>query len=86
MELDDTINGMISDDYKERFIAEYQQIAIRCNKLDNLIRLYKSRELEFTLNCSIDLLTSQLCAMKEYKELLEIRADIEGINIEEVYL
>lgn len=86
MELDDTINGMISDDYKERFIAEYQQVAIRCNKLDNLIRLYKSGELEFTLNCSIDLLTSQLCAMKEYKELLEIRADIEDINIEEVYL
>lgn len=86
MDLEDTIAGMISDDYKERFIAEYQQVAIRCNKLDNLLNQQKSGELEFTLNCSIDLLTSQLCAMKEYKELLEIRADIEDINIEEVYL
>lgn len=29
MELKDTINGMLSNDYKERFVAEYQQTEIR---------------------------------------------------------
>lgn len=29
MVLSETINGMVSEDYKERFIAEYQQLSIR---------------------------------------------------------
>ena len=29
MILSETINGMVSNDYKERFIAEYQQVVIR---------------------------------------------------------
>lgn len=33
MELKDTINGMLSNDYKERFVAEYQQTEIRYKKL-----------------------------------------------------
>ncbi len=33
-ELKDTIEGMTSADYKERFKAEYQQVKIRYDKLD----------------------------------------------------
>lgn len=33
MELKDTVNGMLSEDYKERFVAEYQQTKIRYEKL-----------------------------------------------------
>lgn len=33
MKLCETVEGMNSPDYKERFIAEYQQLAIRYNGL-----------------------------------------------------
>lgn len=36
MELKDTVNMMLSDDYKERFKAEYIQEKIRAVKLENL--------------------------------------------------
>ena len=32
-ELKDTVDGMLSTDYKERFVAEYQQTKIRYEKL-----------------------------------------------------
>ena len=37
LELKDTIAGMTSEDYKERFIAEYTQCCIRANKLKKFI-------------------------------------------------
>ena len=37
MELKDTIDLMNSNDYKERFIAEYLQVKIRYNKLLNML-------------------------------------------------
>ena len=36
MELKDTIDLMISSDYKDRFKAEYYQVKIRVEKLDKL--------------------------------------------------
>lgn len=38
MKLEDTIEGMKSADYKERFVAEYQQLKIRHDKLERFIR------------------------------------------------
>ena len=35
--LNDTIDGMVSNDYKERFIAEYQQLVIRYNGLKKML-------------------------------------------------
>ena len=37
MELRDTIPGMLSLDYKERFTAEYEQLSIRASKLETFI-------------------------------------------------
>ena len=37
LDLKDTIDGMCSDDYKERFIAEYTQLRIRQIKLKKFI-------------------------------------------------
>ena len=37
MELKDTVDLMLSDDYKERLLAEIQQLAIRGNRLSKLI-------------------------------------------------
>ena len=37
MKLCETVEGMNSTDYKERFIAEYQQLAIRYNGLKAML-------------------------------------------------
>ena len=81
-ELKDTIEGMTSADYKERFKAEYEQISIRSNKLLSMIMKYCRGELDFTPNCDIVLLRSQVRAMETYRAILEYRAKIEGINLD----
>ena len=48
MELKDTIEMMNSKDYKERFIAEYQQTKIRYDKLDAMTVKYEAGTLTFT--------------------------------------
>lgn len=40
MELKDTVERMLSEDYKERLIAEYQQLEIRIEKLKEAIFQY----------------------------------------------
>lgn len=79
MELKDTVDGMLSEDYKERFKAELDQMKIRVRKLENLIFKYDTNAIDFELNCSIDLLRLQLNAMWSYLSLLEQRAVIEKI-------
>ena len=81
MELKDTIEMMVSVDYKERFKAEYLQLKIRINGLRNMLKKYKAGTLPFTPSCSYDLLSGQLKSMGLYATYLEERADIEGINL-----
>lgn len=80
-ELKDTIEGMTSADYKERFKAEYQQVKIRYDKLDAMTVKYKAGTLPFTPNCSLDLLKEQKKHMGNYIRCLKIRAEIEGITL-----
>lgn len=84
MDLEDTIAGMISDDYKERFIAEYIQTVIRARKLDELLFAAHENKLDFELNCPVTLLASQLAAMREYLHFLEMRSKYEEIDLKEV--
>lgn len=42
-ELKDTVDGMLSTDYKERFVAEYQQTKIRYEKLKSFATAWKRR-------------------------------------------
>jgi hypothetical protein len=81
MELKDTINLMQSTDYKERFKAEYNQTKIRYRKLHAMIIKYEAGTLEFELTCPIDLLKDQSTCMGNYLYDLEIRAEIEGIEL-----
>lgn len=81
MNLKETIEMMVSSDYKERFIAEYKQLEIRRNGLYNMLKKYKAGELPFTPSCSYDLLNGQLKAMDMYSEYLEERAKIENIKL-----
>ena len=80
-ELKDTVEGMLSKDYKERFKAEYHQVRIRAEALEVIIDKYYKHVLTFTLSCPIDTLERQLVTMYEYIDVLENRAGYEGIDL-----
>ena len=82
MELKDTIELMTSDDYKERFKAEYLQTKIRYDKLHRMLVKNEAGKLDFTPTCPISNLMTQKRYMGEYLRCLEIRAEIEGIDLE----
>lgn len=82
-ELADTIEGMCSDDYKKRFVAEYRQLCIRLNKLKDLLKRHKEGTLDFELACPALTLAEQACHMENYKTTLENRARIEHIDLKE---
>ena len=81
MELERLIELMKSEDYKDRFRAEFYQLEDRIDKLANMLEKYKAGTLNFTLSCSYELLSYQLQTMNAYKRVLEERAEIEGIEI-----
>ena len=81
MELKDTIEMMNSSDYKERFKAEYYQTKIRYDKLHKMLIKYEAGTLTFTPKCSLELLKEQKSYMGNYLRCLEIRAEIEGVEL-----
>lgn len=85
MELKDTIGYMTSAEYKNRFVGEYLQVKIRCEKLSKMIDKYELKQLNFTPKCPIDMLKTQLAIMERYITILQERAKIENIDLEMVY-
>lgn len=83
MELKDTVELMNSSDYKERFKAEYYQTKIRKEKLSNLITRREEGTLPFEPTCPMWLLKKQETIMEHYLDVLEQRAELEKINLEE---
>ena len=81
MELKDTFELMNSRSYKDRFKAEYLQTKIRYEKLHKMVVKYEAGTLNFTPDCSLELLKKQKSVMGEYLYCLEMRAEIEGIEL-----
>ena len=81
MELKDTVKLMNSEDYKERFKAEYLQAKIRYDKLDAMTVKYEAGTLNFTPSCPLELLKEQKKYMGNYIRTLRIRAEIEKIDL-----
>ena len=91
MELKDTIEMMTSNDYKERFKAEYHQTKIRYEKLKkfttrieaaDMMMFEKDRNIEMPKHdCPLHLLREQQSVMGQYLHSLELRAEIEGIKL-----
>ena len=81
-ELSETVELMLSKDYKERFRAEYYQLRIRYQKLKNLLDKWNNDELDFEPSCPKGLLMWQLHDMESYLHHLGERAKYEGINFE----
>lgn len=68
-------------DYKQRMLYEYRQLKDRYNKLHDMCVKYEAGTLDFTPNCSLELLTKQKAAMGHYLHCLEVRAQIEGVAL-----
>lgn len=81
MELLDTVQLMLSNDYKERFLGEYYQTKIRYDKLKAMCKKWGNGELDFEPTCDRAVYGSQLIAMCDYLKTLELRAEIEGIEL-----
>ena len=84
-DLSDSIEMMLSEDFKERFKAEYYQTKIRYNKLHKMVVQYEAGKLSFQPKCSLELLKAQKSAMGQYLYTLEVRAMVEEISLEEVF-
>lgn len=79
MELADTAEMMMSEDYKERFRAECGQVAIRHQKLKAMLEKWDKGELNFTPTCPRSTYDLQIKAMADYIAVLEARAVMEDI-------
>lgn len=69
------------EDYKERMRNEYRQLKEKYDKLHKIVVKYEAGTLDFTPEGPIDLLKRQKRAMGEYLNCLEIRAEIEGVEL-----
>lgn len=99
MNLMDTVDMMKSQDYKERFKAEYWQTKIRYEKLKDFntkieaawrtADAYQCRHEVIKrieapkCDCPSEMLSQQQHIMGEYLHILEVRASIEGIDLKE---
>ena len=86
--LSDTVPLMYSKDYKERFIGEYYQTKIRYERLKAFNTEIAAAEECPTVpkpvhDCPAHILRRQQKIMGEYLHILELRAFMENINLEE---
>lgn len=84
----DTINNMMSQDYKERLKAEYDQTKFRYERLKRFCNEIEAAEMVPNLkmpkhDCPLYLLRDQQKIMGQYLHILEIRAVIENILLEQ---
>ena len=85
MELKDTVELMLSDDWKDRFKAEYLQTRIRYEKLHKLFIKRSVGKLDFGTPIPIESWMTQAHHMGNYLYELEKQAAIHGIELPRVY-
>lgn len=82
-ELKDTIDWMLSDDFRLRIKAEYWQLIIRMDMLKKFVKKARYQENKNNVDYKlIGLLASQYDAMNIYRLLLEGRSSLIGIDLE----
>ena len=84
MKLAETVEMMNSADYKERFKAEYAQLAIRYYGLRNMLEKWDNGPLGFEPTCPRSTYNLQINAMTDYIAVLEARAVMENVDLESV--
>ena len=86
MKLADTVDMMNSSDYKERFKAEYAQLVIRYYGLRNMLEKWDNGTLEFEPTCPRSTYNLQIKTMTDYIAVLEARAVMENVDLEDVII
>ena len=81
MQLKDTLEMMNSEDFKERFKAEYYQLSIRLTGLSSMLIKWENNMLDFEPKCSKETLENQVIFMQGYMNILRLRAEIEEIDL-----
>ena len=81
MKLKDTIEMMTSEDFKERFKAEYYQLSLRLYDLTSMLIKWENNMLDFESKCSKETLENQFIFMQGYIGILRLRAEIEEIDL-----
>lgn len=84
MKLADTVEMMNSSDYKERFKAEYAQLVVRYYGLCRMLEKWYNGTLEFEPTCPRSTYNMQIKAMEDYIAVLEARAVMEEVSLEDV--
>lgn len=69
------------EDYQIRYINEYKELKEKYTKLHKMIVKFYAKTLDFTPTCPIEILINQKSHMGQYLFDLEIRAEIEGIDL-----
>lgn len=80
MELRDTVEGMLSADFRDRLAAETRQARIRLSKLDAALA---NCDMDCcATGCPFGMLAEQRDALKAYLDVLERRAVALGVVLE----
>lgn len=82
MKLAETVEMMNSDDYKDRFKAEYYQLTTRFHGLLNMLNAWDNDKLTFEPKCPRSTYELQVRAMRDYITILEMRAVMENIELD----
>ena len=72
---------MNSEDYRDRFVAEYKQLVIRYKGLMNMLDKWDRGELNFEPTCPRSTYNMQIKAMTDYIAVLEERAVMEEVTL-----
>lgn len=77
-----TISGMVSTDWKERLKAEWAQLCIRMERLDNFRDSFREDKHGFVEKWDERLLCDQLRAMRTYRDCLLAYAKLEDVELD----
>lgn len=81
MSLDKIIDLLKSEDYKDRAKGEYFLVKDKYEKLHKMIVKREAGTINFEPNCPMWQWRAQAAAMGEYLHQLEIKAEMEGVDL-----
>ena len=81
MDFEQIVELLKSDDYKERAKGEYFFVKDKYTKLHRMIVKREAGTITFEPNCPMKQWKDQAAAMGEYLHQLEIKAEIEGVEL-----
>lgn len=81
MNLDEIIELLKSDSYKDRAKGEYWFVKDKYEKLHRVIIRREAGKLDFKPKCPMEQWKAQASAMGQYLYQLELKAEIEGIDL-----